>query len=140
MSAHVTYNRRIGNGLILCAFDRLPLYLAGIVAIIHPLHVIAQNVQPPDQPLAIETAWKHRKDVIKSLVLKAEVVEVIKGRGGLPAKQIGPLTDNPPKTDRLSVSKAEYYYDEGKTAATRTGPVSTGDDSEKTVDQTFRDI
>jgi hypothetical protein len=70
--------------------------------------------------------------------LKAEVVEVIKGRGEQPAKDLGPLTDNPPKTDLRTVSKAEYYYDEGKTGLSRTGRVSLHDGSDNTVEQTFR--
>jgi hypothetical protein len=123
--------------MIFRAFSRLAVYLSGIVSILQPLHVNAKDAKSTDQRLTIEAAWNQRKEVIKSLVLKAEVVEVTKGRGEQPAKDLGPFTDNPPKTDLRLVSKAEYYYDEGKTGLTRTGRVSLHDGSDNTVEQTF---
>src|SRR5687768_12736670 len=114
------------------------LYLGGIVAIFPPPHVNGQDARSPDQQLTVESAWSHRKDVIKSLVLKADVVEITKGRRDQPAKQVGPFTDNPPKTDRKLIVKAEFYFDKGKAAITEIRPGYTNEDAVNLEPQTFR--
>ena len=119
-------------------FWQLALCLGGIITIFQPPNVKGQTELSSDQTLAFESAWNHRKDVIKSLALKANIIEIRKGRGEQPAQPAGLLSDNAPKTDRQFVTKVEYYYEQGKTAITRTGLVSTGDDSNGVAEQTFR--
>jgi hypothetical protein len=135
---YLTFERKREDCLKLRTFCRLALYLGGIVTIIQPLHVNGQNALPSHQPQTVESAWNHRKEVIKSLVLKATILEITKGRDGQPAKETGPLADNPPKFDRQSEAKIEFYYDGGKAASTRIWKVPIKDDSDKLVEQTFR--
>ena len=84
----------------------------------------------------IEAAWKKRTDAIGSIAMKADVDRFIKGRGDQPVEDVGPFSDSRPSSGRVFKVALEYAYEQGKTAFMRSGPIISGDDPEKTEEQT----
>jgi hypothetical protein len=95
------------------AFYCLTLSLLGI-ATIQPAHVAAQNPDSSNDRQQIESAWRHRTDVVKSLILTADVVEVTKGRGPRALEPPGPFSEDVPETDRTVSARLDFYFDRGK--------------------------
>jgi len=120
------------------AFYCLALSLPGVTTILQPVWVFGQTAEPSNERQKFESAWKDRTDVVKSLILAVDVVEIAKGRGKQTVEQSGPFAEDAPKTDRKLRSKAEFYFDKGKTAITEIKPGYTNEDAIKMAPQTFR--
>lgn len=116
----------------------LALYMQGMVAILHPACVYGQKTDSSNERDQVESAWRNRPNVVKSLILAADVVEVTKGRGEKAAELSGLFSDDSPKADRKLQSRVEFFFDGGKTAITEIKPGSGSEDGVKVEPQTFR--
>jgi hypothetical protein len=104
-------------------------------------HTYAQaNESRHGQPALdeIEAAWKARTDSIRSVAMKIEMEEFIKGRGDKPLEKNSPFSDPRPETGRAFKVALEYAYEQGKAEFVRSGPVIDQQNPEKTSEQTVR--
>ncbi len=119
------------------------------VCLLRALAVLAIAANAPAQaagtplPLAplppeMEAAWKHRTNAIKSLTIKADIDEFIKGRGDSPKEPDSPFANSPPKGDRNYKATLEFAFEQGKAAVTHSGHVTDVDHPEKSRQQTDR--
>jgi len=120
------------------AFCCITLSLQGIVLVLQPTYVFGQKAEPSNEQQEVESAWRKRTDEVKSLILAADVVEITKGRGEQVVDQTGPFAEATPKNDRKLISKAEFYFDRGKSAITEINPGYTNEDEVKVEPKTFR--
>src|SRR5688572_4042063 len=120
------------------AFCCITLTLQGIVIVLHPTCVFGQRAESSNERQDVKSAWRKRTDVVKSLILAADVVEITKGRGEQAVEQSGPFAEDTPKNDRKLISKAEFYFDHGKSAITEIKPGYTNEDAVKVEPQMFR--
>jgi hypothetical protein len=81
----------------------------------------------------IEDAWQKRTDSIRSVAMKIDMEEFIKGGAeDKPAEPGDPFGDPEVKGGRAFKISLEYEYDRGKVALSRSGPIVDPDDPKKT--------
>jgi len=119
----------------------LTISLIGIATTLSPATVFGQQSDSSTDRQQIESAWRHRTDVVKSLIVTADVVEVTKGRGPRAAEPPGPFSEDVPVTDRTVSATIEFYFDRGKAAIMENKQVAPDESSvnlgPKTLHATF---
>jgi hypothetical protein len=120
------------------AYYCLTLSLLGLATTLQPSCAFGQRPAPSDERQQLESAWRNRTVVVKSLILVADVVEVTKGRGKRAAEPPGPFSEDVPETDRNVSATAEFYFDRGKAAFIEIKQVAADEQTANLGPKTFR--